>query len=136
MLKKFKAFYLTRCLKKRPLFTQCSLYEYAEGMSSADRDEFGLNVSKDLLFLYMHQHIFTIGKSRAWLTETVINKIADRNRVGLVTIILSELEVSEFENCGEMKIINLGNFIKAIKAEEALKEIKPEGNSKKFENYS
>lgn len=124
LLRKFKAFYLTRCLKKRPLYTECSLYEYAEGFSSIDKDEFGLNVSKDLLFLYMHEHIFTLGNSRTWLTETVINKIADRNRVGLITIILSELDMPEFENCGEMRVIKLGASISQATVQEALNDVK------------
>ena len=136
ILNKFKAFYLTRCLKNRPLFTQCSIYEYAEGMSSADKDEFGLNVSKDLLFLYMHEHIFSLGNSRLWLTETIINKVADRNRVGLITIILSEISVSEFEKCGEMKVVNLGGATISESTEEALKSISKEGSITKKGNYS
>ncbi len=109
LLNKFKAFYLTRCLKKKPLYTQCSIYEYADGVCSADKDEFGLGVAKDLLFLYMHEHISSIGNSRKWLTETVVNRIADRNRIGLVTVILSETKVPEFEECGELKIIDLSS---------------------------
>lgn len=115
ILKKFKAFYLTRCLKKRPLYTQCSIYDYADGLSSADKDEFGLNVSKDLLFLYMHCHMTDLGRSRQWLTSTVVNKVADRNRIGLVTVILSEVNVPEFEDCGELKVVDFGGVItKAI----------------------
>lgn len=108
ILMKFKAFYLTRCVKKKSLYTQCSIYDYAEGFSTADNDEFGLSVSKDLLFLYMHCHITDLGRSRQWLTSTVINKIADRNRIGLVTVLLSEISVSEFETCGEMKVVDFG----------------------------
>ena len=123
ILGKFKSFYLTRCLKKHPIYYTCSLYEYAEGLSSADKDEFGLNVSKDLLFLYMHEHQPSLGNSRIWLTETVIGRVADRNRKGLVTVILSEIGVSEFEKCGEMEVIDLGGSIISSKVAEACKEI-------------
>ena len=123
ILNKFKSFYLTRCLKKHPLYTTCSLYEYAEGMTSADKDEYGLSVSKDLLFLYMHKHGSFLGNSRVWLTETVINRIADRNRKGLVTVILSEMSMTEFEDCGEMDIIDLGGSIVSSRVAEACKEV-------------
>ena len=123
-LEKFKAFYLTRCLKKRPLYTSCSLYEYAEGVTSTDKDEFGLNVFKELLFLYMHEHMSTLGNSRIWLTETVINKIADRNIKGLVTIVLSEIDVKEFEDCGEMEVVNLKDPFQSIKTSKVLADFK------------
>lgn len=130
LLEKFKAFYLTRCLKKRPLYTQCSLYEYADGMSSADKDEFGLNVSKELLFLFMHEHVPSLGNSRKWLTETIINKVADRNIKGLVTIILSEVEVEEFEKCGELEVIDFQESIRSKNTVEILQSFQHDEESK------
>ena len=107
LLNKFRAFYLTRCLKARPLYSQSSLYEYFENSVRVEKDEYGLNVSKDLLFLYMHEHPVDFGKTMDFVAANVINRIADRNRKGLVTIILSELNVPEFEKCNEFEIINL-----------------------------
>lgn len=131
LLGKFKSFFLTRCLKWHPMYTGCSLYEYAEGVSSPDKDEFGLTISKELLFLYMHEHMSTLGNSRIWLTETIINKVADRNRKGLVTVILSEIDVEEFERCGEMGVINLLEGNQVMKTSEALSDLKNNSGSSK-----
>jgi hypothetical protein len=120
LLNKFKAFYLTRCLKTKPLYMQCFINEYAEELSSATKDETGLNVDQDLVFLYAHAHsISSLGRSETWLSETVLNKISNRNRDGLVTIILSEVRMSSLEDKSELKIINLAG--KALK--ESVKEI-------------
>lgn len=123
LLMKFKAFYLTRCLKKHPLYVQCSINDYVEGLVSADRDEFGLNVSKDLLFLYVNRHLPTLGNSRLFQTEITIGKIADRNRDGLITVVLSETSVSEFEQCGEMDIINLYESVQSSNTKVVLSTI-------------
>jgi hypothetical protein len=132
LLKKFKAFYLTRCLKKRPLYTQCSLYEFVENSTGADKDEFGLNISKELLFLYMHEHPVKIGRSEEFRSSFVISKAADRNRQGLVTIILSEIEVKDFEKCGEFEVIDLSK----AGIQSAIKNIsqKPDSNSNGYRN--
>ena len=136
LLNKFKAFFLTRCLKERPLYVQCSFYEYVEGLSSADKDEFGLNVSKDLLFLYLHKHMYEVGRSRQWFVESAINRIADRNRAGLVTVILSEIGVPEIEECGEMKVINLGGAQSLETVKEILEEDNSEDNPSRYRNYN
>ena len=99
---------------------QCFINEYAEELSSATKDETGLNVDQDLVFLYAHAHsISSLGRSETWLSETILSKISNRNRDGLVTIILSEVRISSIEDKAEFKIINLTN--KALK--ESVKEI-------------
>lgn len=108
LLNKFKAFYLTRCLKSRPLYTQCFITDYANELTSGTKDDYGLNVDQDLVFLYIHKHsVSTLGRSETWLTETILNKVASRNRDGLVTIILSEVKVPSMEDSSEIEVINL-----------------------------
>ena len=111
LLNKFKAFYLTRCVKKRPIYSQYFILEYAETLSGNTKDEFGLGIDQDLIFLYRHNHMQTLGNSETWLRETILNKIAERNRDGLVTIILSEQRMQTLENCGELSVINLSKVV-------------------------
>lgn len=107
MLEKFRAFYLTRCIKERPLYSQYPMSDYADELSSGTKDEYGLNVDQDLIFLYQHNHISSLGNSEKWLNETIINKIAIRNREGLITVILSEVALPMIKNSGEVELINL-----------------------------
>ena len=111
LLEKFKAFYLTRCTKKRPRYAQFFIREYAETLSGNTKDEFGLGVDFELLFIYRHNHMQTIGNSELWLCETVLNKIAERNRDGYVTIVLSEQRMPILEDCGELEVINLSKVV-------------------------
>lgn len=111
LLSKFRAFYLTRCLKKRPLYEQYLMYDYATELCTNTRDEYGINVDLDLVFLYRHKHLLEIGRSEDWLIETILNKVANRNRDGLVTVILSEVHMSALETCGELKVINLVSMV-------------------------
>lgn len=111
LLKKFKAFYLTRCVKKKPRYSQYFILEYAETLSGNTKDEFGLGVDKELIFLYRHEHMQTLGNSEIWLLETILNKVAERNRDGFVTIILSEQRMPYLEKSGELEIINLSKVI-------------------------
>ena len=111
LLEKFKAFYLTRCIKKRPRYAQFFIREYAETLSGNTKDEFGLGVDFELLFIYRHNHMQTIGNSELWLCETVLNKIAERNRDGWVTVVLSEQRMPILEKCGELEIINLSKVV-------------------------
>lgn len=120
LLNKFKAFYLTRCVKKRPLYSQYFILEYAEALSGATKDEFGLNIDRDLIFIYRHKHMQTLGNSETWLLETILNKVAERNRDGLVTIILSEQRMPFLEKCGELSSINLSGAIANKGMKEAL----------------
>lgn len=123
LLNKFKAFYLTRCIKKRPLYSQFYMDEYASQLSSGTKDEYGLNIDQDLIFLYKNNHSFTFGNSEAWLKETVLNKIANRNRDGLITIVLTEISLPELENSGELIFINLAGIKSAQNKTEALSSI-------------
>lgn len=122
LLNKFKAFYLTRCLKTRPLYMQCYITEYANELTSGTKDDYGLNVDQDLIFLYIHSHsISTLGRSETWLTETTLNKVASRNRDGLTTVILSEIRVPSLEVPSELEVINLSEVAITETKQEALK---------------
>ena len=114
LLNKYKAFYLTRCVKKRPLYSQYFMDEYAQALSSATKDEFGLNVDQDLIFLYKNNHEYSFGNSEAWLRETVLNKVSNRNRDGLITVILSELRMPILEESDELEFINLASEYSSV----------------------
>jgi hypothetical protein len=135
LLSKFKAFYLTRCLKTRPLYMQCFISDYANELMTSTKDDYGLNVDQDLIFLYIHEHsISSLGRSETWLTETILNKVASRNRDGLITIILSEIKVPSLADSSELEVINLSGVlvketVKTILAKE--KFVNGEGGSSK-----
>lgn len=110
LLLKFKTFYLTRCIKSKPLYMQCYIDEYASALSSNTKDEYGLNIDQDLIFLYIHEYsVSDLGRSEAWLTGAILNKVASRNRDGLVTIILSEVKIPSLASSPELRIINLSD---------------------------
>ena len=135
LLLKFKSFYLTRCIKSKPLYMQCYIDEYATALTSSTKDEYGLNIDQDLIFLYIHEYsVSKIGRSEAWLTEAILNKVASRNRDGLVTIILSEVKVQPLAESPELEVINLSGVViresvRTILAES--KFVNGEGNSNK-----
>ena len=94
--------------------------DYANALSSSTKDEFGLNVDQDLIFLYKNNHEYSFGNSEAWLAETTLNKIANRNREGLVTIVLSEIRMPVLEESGELEVINLAGGATSIAAKKIL----------------
>lgn len=123
LLNKYRAFFLTRCLKKRPLYAQYSMHDYASELSSPIKDDGGLNVDMDLIFLYRHRHLLALGRSEEWLEETVLNKVANRNRDGLVTVILSEVHMPALEHSEEMKIIDFLGVVTNERKEQVLKKM-------------
>lgn len=131
ILLKFKTFYLTRCVKKRPRYMQCSIDEYASELWSSSNDDFGLNLDEELIFLYRHENALTVGKSEKWLIETILNKITDRNRNGLVTIILSEIRIPDLEKSGELEFVNLSEKAMNQVASDIFKSSKIESNTGK-----
>ena len=91
---------------------QCFITDYASELTTGTKDDYGLNVDQDLIFLYIHKHsISTLGRSETWLTETVLNKVASRNRDGLITVILSEIRVPLLEDSAEIEVINLSEVV-------------------------
>lgn len=129
LLKKYRAFFLTRCIKKRPLYAQYSMHDYATELSSASKDDGGLNVDMDLIFLYRHKHQMLTEKAEDWLVETILNKVANRNRDGLATVILSEMSMPTLESSGELEVVDLSGAVVGKRKQYALKKIQTEGSS-------
>lgn len=140
LLLKFKTFYLTRCIKSKPLYMQCYIDEYASALTSNTKDEYGLNIDQDLIFLYIHEYsVSELGRSEAWLTGAILNKVASRNRDGLVTIILSEVKIPSLATSPELEVINLSDVVikegmKAILSKE--KFANGEGKDSAYNMYS
>ena len=140
LLLKFKTFYLTRCIKSKPLYMQCYIDEYASALMSNTKDEYGLNIDQDLIFLYIHEYsVSELGRSEAWLTGAILNKVASRNRDGLVTIILSEVKIPSLATSPELEVINLSDVVikegmKAILSKE--KFANGEGKDSTYNMYS
>lgn len=122
LLEKFNVFYLTRCIKNRPYYKRYYMDTYASALSSANNSE-DIMVDVDLLFLYKNNHSYSFGNSDAWLVETILNKVSNRNRDGLVTVILSEIALPDLENSGEFKVLNLSGITASLKKNEAIAEV-------------
>ena len=124
LLKKFKAFFIALCSFERYSYATAMLKEYIEGLSDkSDEMTSILGVERELLFLYLHREASGVGGTDAWLCTAAIDRVANRDRKGLVTVILSERAVPAFEASKELKTINLGKFAKAIsEVAEASKE--------------
>ena len=119
---------------------QCYIDEYASALMSNTKDEYGLNIDQDLIFLYIHEYsVSELGRSEAWLTGAILNKVASRNRDGLVTIILSEVKIPSLATSPELEVINLSDVVikegmKAILSKE--KFANGEGKDSAYNMYS
>ena len=128
LLEKFKIFYLTRCIKDRPYFKQYYMDEYASVLSSGTKDTTDFLIDVDLLFLYKNNHSYSFGNSDAWLVETILNKVSNRNRDGLVTIILSEIALPDLEHSGEFITLNLAGITASLEKSKAISTIASQGS--------
>lgn len=101
LLSKFKAFYLASCLKEvnRPKYSMQMISDRAQILSGGAIEELGAD---EVLFLYAHKVGKDLGKSEEWLAKTIINDIANRNRKGYVTIVLTERSIELIQDCGEL----------------------------------
>lgn len=127
ILKKFKAYFLARCLYKRYEAATFMLKEYIEGITNkVDDDLFIAGAEKELVFLYLHGESSGWGNTDNWIASTTLDKVANRKRKGYKTVILSERDFPLLEVSKELKVINLGGAEKAKKAEEAIQKIKEE----------
>ena len=129
ILKKFKAYFLARCLYKRYEAATFMLKEYIEGITNkVDDDLFIAGTEKELVFLYLHGESSGWGNTDNWIASTTLDKVVNRKRKGYKTVILSERDFPLLEVSKELKVINLGGAEKAKKAEEAIQKIKEENN--------
>lgn len=121
-LEKFMAYFLTKCVYDRPSFMKIMLKEYIDGyLEKNDEGTFLLGADKPLLFLYLHKETSGIGNTDAWLGASTLDKVANRNRKGLATVVLSERNFKMFEDSSEFITIGLGGEITSKSVEEALK---------------
>ena len=111
ILEQFKAYYLVNCLKEeiRPKYGLHMITEWASLLSSTSMDDYGAD---DVLFLYAHKNDIDIGKSEEWLAKTIINDVANRNRKGYATVILTERDLPLIKTCGELTPITLSKTIR------------------------
>ena len=111
-LKKFEAYFLFLCAYKKPLYNRYLIEEYKDILTapmkanSEELDEIGSD--RELIFLYMHNVEMGVGNTTGFVTVTILNKIANRNRQGNVTVVLSERDFPAFQNTAELKVIDLG----------------------------
>ena len=127
LLRKFKAYFIALCSFYRYSYATAMLKEYVEGLTDkADDMTSILGVERELLFLYLHREVSGLGNTDAWLCASTLDRVANRKRKGLVTVILSERSFPSFENSKELKVIDLGGYAKTINpsqvAEAVLKE--------------
>lgn len=138
-LKKFEAYFLFLCAYNKPLHKSYLFEEYARILSAPvnsennDLDEVG--VDRELVILYLHDVQMGIGNTTGWITVTVLNKIANRNRQGNVTLVLSERDFIPLQNTTELEYVNLGGATSIIQAGEIAEKI-AKGKEKEFESSS
>lgn len=123
-LDKFMAYFLTKCVYNRPSYMKIMLKEYVEGyLDRHDEGTFLLGADKQLLFLYLHKEVSGIGNTDAWIGTSTLDKVANRNRKGLITVILSERAFDILEESSEFKVIQLGGASTTKSVERVAKSI-------------
>lgn len=116
-LMKFAAYYLAKC--GAIVFREYFVRELASLLVDGDPmdDNSSIYVMEDLLILYNHRNNNYLGKSEDFVYGQVINKVTERNRLRLPTLILSEVKDEKYINSGEFEEITLtlGKLQSAVK---------------------
>lgn len=116
ILYKFKAFFIALCAYERYSYSMFMLRDYVEGLAERDDDlSFLAGAERELLFLYLHGESSGTGNTETWLASITVDKIANRKRKGLVTVVLSERNFPIIEASEDVEVINLGN-VKTLKS--------------------
>lgn len=124
-LKKFQAYFVALCSQKRYSYSTFMMMDYVSGLSERTDDlTFLMGADKELLFLYLHKESAGIGNTDNWMGTSALDKIANRNRKNLVTMVLSERDFYILERSDELKNINLGEAITTKRVEEAANKVK------------
>ena len=124
MLRRFQAYFIAKCASKAYSYATFMLKEFVEGYTeNSDDDAFVAGRGKDLLFLYLHREAAGTGNTDTWMGKTVLDKITNRKRKGLVTVVLSEREFPVLEGSKELKVLDLGGAEKAVDTEAAIAKI-------------
>ena len=125
ILKKFKAYFIARCVLERYDYSSIMLKDYIEGITDKNSDElFIAGISRSLIFLYLHGEVSGLGNTDNWMGAATLDKMVNRKREGLITVLLSERDFPQVENSPEVKVVNLGGALAAIKTEGALQNIR------------
>jgi hypothetical protein len=125
MLKKFKAFFITRCVKERYDYSSMMLKDYIEGITDKNEDElFIAGIGRSLIFLYLHGEVAGIGNTDNWMGAAALDRMVNRKREGLITVLLSERNFPQIEGSEEVTKIDLGGALAAIRAENAIQNIR------------
>ena len=136
ILKKFKAFFIAKCVLERYDYSSIMLKDYIEGlMNKSDNELFVAGVNRELLFLYLHKESSGSGNTDNWVGSTTLDRIVNRERKGLITVIFSERDFPQIEKSDEVRIIDLGGAAKAIKAQNAVQSSKTNDNSQSTTCY-
>ena len=110
ILQKFKAFFIAICAYERYSYSTFMLRDYVEGLAEKEDDlSFLAGAERELLFLYLHGESSGTGNTETWLASITVDKIANRKRKGLVTVILSERSFPIIESSEDVIVINLEN---------------------------
>ena len=105
---KFRAFFIALCSYERYSYSTFMLRDYIEGLAEKNDDySFLVGAERELLFLYLHGESSGIGNTETWLASITVDKIANRKRKGLVTIVLSERSFPIIESSEDVEVINL-----------------------------
>lgn len=124
MLRRFQAYFIAKCASKAYSYATFMLKEFVEGYTeNSDDDAFVAGRGKDLLFLYLHREAAGTGNTDTWMGKTALDKITNRKRKGLVTVVLSEREFPVLEGSKELKVLDLGGAEKAVDTEAAIAKI-------------
>ena len=124
-INKFKSYFIARCIKERYEYATFMLKEYVEGLAEKrDSELFLAGSEKELLFLYLHGETSGVGNTNNWIGSNIIDRMVNRKRKGLITVILSEKDFPLIENSEEINVINLGGAQKTAQVEEAISNIK------------
>lgn len=91
----------------------------------SDRPEDTLEFKNDLLIIYNHKHLHAIGLQQDLYYSSIINRVVERNRKKLPTLILSEIKEPMYEKSEELEIIDLSKVLADAKYKpaEAVKAI-------------
>lgn len=132
-LKKFEAYFLFLCAYAKPLYKKYLFEEYARILSAPvteDLNEDEIGIDRELVILHIHDVQMGIGNTTGFYTVTVLNKIANRNRQGNKTLVLSERDFPVFQNTTELNYIDLGGSSAVAQAAEIAEGIKKKSEEK------
>ena len=136
-LKKFQVYFIALCSQKRYSYSTFMMKDYVSGLAERTDDlTFLMGADKELLFLYLHGETSGIGNTDAWLGYSALDKIANRNRKGLVTVVLSERDFPLLEGSNELENLNLGGAVTAQTVEVAVSKVKGSSVSPDFDPFA